>query len=134
MMILFSESGNSTPAMPLQCAETKFVNHGGHRGTQGTTRCWRDRGFKDTMLAAASPLNPHAISHLAEIVKKSCSYSGAMLYILGLRLIFKLASQYPVSPLNPARDLPAEESLKVSAPHQRKGTLQHHGNRNSEVV
>jgi hypothetical protein len=86
------------------------------------------------MLAAASPLNPHAINHLAEIVKKSCSYSSATLYILGLRLIFKLASQYPVSPLNPARDLPAEESLKVSAPHQRKGTLQHHGNRNSEVV
>jgi CspA family cold shock protein len=34
-----------------------------------------------------------------------------------LRLIFRVPSQYPVSPLNPACDLPAEDP-KVSALHQ----------------
>jgi CspA family cold shock protein len=43
-----------------------------------------------------------------------------------MRLIFRVPSQYPVSPLNPARDLPAEEAFQsFSATSTQKGTKQH---------
>jgi hypothetical protein len=47
---------------------------------------------------------------------------------------FRVFSQYPVISANQRVTCLPKKPSKVSALNQQKGTLQHHGNRNSEVV
>src|SRR5271165_2062924 len=72
------------------------------------------------------------LSNVYELTRiKSVAFSGHFRYNQAA-FDFRVTSQYK-SPLNPARDLPAEDP-KVSALTLSKGTKQQHGNRNSEVV
>src|ERR1700721_4006492 len=77
--------------------------------------------------------NTICISCLERTYSKFCSYFGAHFVQLSCVLSLRVPSQYKNLRLT-QRVTCLQKTRKVSALHQRKRNMHHHGNRNKEVV